>query len=1460
MAINNTAEVTLNINSQNAKARLDELQKQATNLSAALKAAYESGDKKGAMPIARELRKVNREITNIQRSSENLNVAMNSIATATPKQLNNLLKQINKELSSGNVQRGSAEWKAYNQQIIKVKAELAKINAEQKAAVPLVNRLGEAFNRVQGIALGITAAFAGVVTGINRMRKFRNEKDTARANLKAITGLDDESIDWMQKQAEDLSRTMDSTGLRIQQSSAEILEAFKNVGAAKPELLSNKEAMRDVTVEAMRLAQAAGISLKDAVEGVTISLNEYGASSDDATKYVNVLAAGSRNGAAGVENINKAVIRAGVAAAKAGIPIEQLVASTEVLAGKGIIGRIAGTGLKTFFLKLATGADDTNPKIVGLTKALYNLKKQGLTEKEFVQRFGLEAYNAASVLVDNIDALKKMEKAVTNTNMAVEQAAIVGQTYEARAAQLGNQLKEIGQEIYKDIQPIVTLFMSKSTYVLKAVRAILYVLKEYGGTIISLITPIAAYNVAIATTNALHSKGVTAIVRYTKALFSMSTITRAATAAKYALASATLLFTGNIKKAAVAFKAFSHVLKLNPIGLLATAIAGVIVAIVKLTKKEKELTIAQKKRQAVQEMFRQIDEDVVQSTAKEIAKVKELTAIIHDNTLSQKRRQEAINDLRSILPEYYVELSEEGTIVNENTKAIETYIAALKKRGYINATNSKMTEVVGERMMAENDYNHHKVYVERLRQARDKYTEYVNTFVNRNGGTFEQAEKYLRNNGGVKSLQTSIGEEASQFLNNPIIGKNAWKELKKAEKELSEFEERLKIAKEKEDKLLNFLQEKIREEETTTPKTKTIPKGNGDDPDILNKQIDELEFRANKKRINNKQLFAEGNRYYKQYAYENLAIDRWLLDEKQKLYKKGSKEWVKLELEQYELDQQFNSLREELINQEADKQSQRLLADYAKHKITKEQYEDQLTEIEIDALYQRQNLYNKKQNEFWQIEDEINQKKREKQERNRERKATKAKEQWDDDVAYLELNAYTRGSEMTKNERLMLESDYWETLMQIYEQGSEQYKNAQKEFQRVERNIKAEKEREIHDAYNFFNQLTDRNPSKAQQDYEKGMYQVDIVRNDAKANGSEMPEEDYNKAKYALGQQLLDARMKEISEKTGISFIDTYKARYEAIENLEKQGIITHQQAEQAKVKATAEMLEQMRSIYESAWNNIDQILSASSNLIQANSDLETAKINANYEQQIEAAGKNSHKVQRLEKERDEKLREAKTRANEKAMRIQIAQAVAQTAIAALNAYSSTAAIPMVGPALAPIAAATAVATGAMQVAAIKKQHQAESIGYAQGGFTPKGKWDKPQGVVHSGEFVANRFAVSNKQILPALQLIDRAQRTNTIGSLTADDVTAALYSRTSPDVVSAVNSTQQPTNSQTQPDNGTAQAMLASANAINRTADVIDKLNRKLDDGITAYTTISGRSGIDEQTKKYNQLKNNAR
>lgn len=338
------------------------------------------------------------------------------------------------------------------------------------------------------------AAITGISMTLNKMRKDRDDKEASAANLKALTGLDDVSIQWLARQAEILSTSMHKSGLRVTQSSKEILEAYMLVGSAKPDLLGNKEALNAVTIEAMRLSKAAKMDLKEAVDAVTLSMNQYGASADQAAVYTNVMAAGSKYGSAAVQSITSAVVKAGVSASAAGVPIEQLVGSIETLAEKGIKDEVAGTGLKMFFLRLQTGADETNPKIVGLQTALQNLQK--LSVDEVVKRFGAETYTVAQTLIDGADKVEYYTKAVTGTNVAMEQAAINSETNEARMAQLKNQLRETGIELMERLNPSLNMLTGWTTKLIKVAPSVIDFIKEYGADMIWVVGVIISYTAA----------------------------------------------------------------------------------------------------------------------------------------------------------------------------------------------------------------------------------------------------------------------------------------------------------------------------------------------------------------------------------------------------------------------------------------------------------------------------------------------------------------------------------------------------------------------------------------------------------------------------------------------------------------------------------------------------------------------------------------------------------------------------------------------------------------------------------------------------------------------------------------------------------------------------------------------------------------------------------------------------
>lgn len=557
MAIDQVATVEVRVNGEEAKQELKNLETIASGLKKELADAYQAGDTSKIKQVTSELRKTEAQIKTLKKDTTALTEVMNNLDKATPKELRATLTAINRQLNSGHIKRGSAEWKYYQQQAKLVTAELQKIKTEVQETEGWLSRFNNGFAKWGGLLATGAATITGVSMALNTLRNNRDSKESSQAELKALTGLDDESIQWLTKQAEQLSTTMDESGLRIRQSSDEILQAYMLIGSKKPELLKDKEALNAVTIEAMRLAAAAKIDLKDAVTATTVSLNMYGESADQAARYVNVLAAGSKEGAADVSAQAASIKNAGVAASGAGVSIEQLQGTIQMLAEKGLEAEPAGTALRKFFLVLQTGPDETNPKVVGLQTALENLNKKSLTAAQIQTMFGEEAYSAATILIDNADKVRQYTEAVTDTNIAMEQAAINSDTNEAKMAQYRNSIKEAGIELMERLNPSLSLLTGWTTKIIVALPTLIDWFIKYKSIIITSTAAIAAYTVTV----------------------NASTI-------------ATKLYETWTKLATVATRGFNTALKANPFGLAVAGLTAIATAlmtyVIPNTKKAKD--------------------------------------------------------------------------------------------------------------------------------------------------------------------------------------------------------------------------------------------------------------------------------------------------------------------------------------------------------------------------------------------------------------------------------------------------------------------------------------------------------------------------------------------------------------------------------------------------------------------------------------------------------------------------------------------------------------------------------------------------------------------------------------------------------------------------------------------------------------------------------------------------------
>ena len=499
--------------------------------------------------------------------------------------------------------------------------------------------------------MAVIAALTGVVLKLNQLRNLSMEREESKADLKALTGLDDGDINWLEQKAIELSTTVTEEGVRIRQSATEILEAYKLVGSAKPDLLENRDALAEVTRETLVLASASGMKLTDAVDAATLSLNQYGADANEASRYVNVLAAGSKVGAAAVESITKVVQKAGVSAAASDVSIEQLVGTVETLAEKGIKNEEAGTALKNFFLTLQTGADEINPKVVGLQTALENLNRKQMDATEIKKMFGKETFNVASVLISGAEKVKYYTDAVTGTNIAYEQAAIKSDTLKAKLDQVKNAMNEQGIELMKELNPAITKVLGGLVNWSKHTVKLVKFISDHRAALSLLVTGIIAYNLWINR--------------------------------KIILDKLSVFWT---EKLVVANKSLNAALKANPWMLAITILTVVIGLLVDYQRKLNKTTQTMRSLES-------INKKTADEYGEQASKIDALTLNINNNNLSLERRRTMLDQLKAIVPGYNAQLDEEGKLINNNTDAIKEYLKQLEKKIKFKAAEDELEEL-----------------------------------------------------------------------------------------------------------------------------------------------------------------------------------------------------------------------------------------------------------------------------------------------------------------------------------------------------------------------------------------------------------------------------------------------------------------------------------------------------------------------------------------------------------------------------------------------------------------------------------------------------------------------------------------------------------------------------------------------------------------------------------------------
>lgn len=564
------------------------------------------------------------------------------------------------------------------------------------------------------------------------------------------------------------------------------------------------------------------------------------------------------------------------------------------------------------------------------------------------------------------------------------------------------------------------------------------------------------------------------------------------------------------------------------------------------------------------------------------------------------------------------------------------------------------------------------------------------------------------------------------------------------------------------------------------------------DDQLRRKKINQINEQSRKLRLEAQLQYSSGILDYQAYQDRIYQIDQDNINQRLALYKDHESEYGTIQNELQKLDEDRQKAKNawslEQIEQETQAQRSALEIKHASGSMSERIYQDELDRIELEGLKRRAEYQRK-----WANPEDAN-KAEEQYQKALQDKKTARQVQFLQQVKQMQ-DKYLKSS---AEEQMQFQLD---TLDQMHQAGL----LAEEDYQRMLAIIRAQSFQSI----------------KSEADSKTNQILTDAGYKAPEATGANDP---LSSAIISMGQWVSTQKQNE--------------AALQKIREMEEAGVITHQEAANAIAEIDKNRFESYVAAAQAAYGVVNALMSAAGDYIRASMDAEVSAIEERYDAEIERAGNNSTQVAKLEDKKEAEIAKVKNKYNKKAMAIEISQAVASTAMAAINAYASAAAVPVVGYILAPIAAAAALAAGALQIATIKKQHEAQSKGYYTGGFTGKGPRRQVAGTVHAGEFVVNADGVNNPNVLPILHFLDQAQRNNTIGSLTAADVSRVV---TAPVISSTASQ-------------NTAETTIQMANDP-ETKDILSRLDKKLELPITANVVIDGEDGFDAQYTRYQKL-----
>lgn len=1454
--------IELHVNDKDAKENIEQLRKKVEELNRQKQQAEQvlsdkhttDAQRKRTVEmlqrISSELRKSTRELERSENRVEALTNGLRRMDKQTPKELQKTIRQINAELNSGAVKRGSEEWDAYTEALKSAKKELQEIRKQQEVEEDksIGDQLADFGNKWMGAITtftGVTEIFDNAKQWVSSFVDTYADMQEHMSGVTKYTGLAAEDVEELneafkkidtrtpREKLNDLAADAGRLGITGKQDILDFVDAANQINLALGDDLG-EDGVKNIGKLTQLFSEGRAMGLKNGMLATASVINELAQSSSASEPYLLEFTArlASIGSTAKIAQSDLTAIAAVLDQGMVGVE-KGATAMQNVLAAiyrrPAKMAKAAGLDVQKFTELVKTDANAALLQFIGALKDARSLENIAPMLEE-MKLSGSGVTQTLATLANGLDNLKATQQqaalAFLEHTSATKEAEAANSTVQAQIEKAQKAYKDLAVELGGHLEPVVKHMVSSTGLMAKALLYSIRFAIEHKRTLIALAAVLAAYRVGLMISVAWENRFWIAKIKNIAADKLSAAWTSIVTTAKAAWSAIVLVATGRLNAATIAQWRLNAAMAANPIGLVIAGIVALISVIWSLSQRMEDAT---KKHSALNE----VQDEGMKKATEEIEVVKRLHQIVRNSNEAYDTRRKAIEHLQRIVPGYHASLTKEGKLTERNTKAISDYIRSLQNKALAEAAYDKLVELqkkrIEQQMMVDRKAYNIRAVGRELQKPQYKSVKGTATMgpngspytYEANDALVKKREELQAQTDALKAAQDELAETNRQInqLNNFVNGRNEIKNFygqlinQKAAETISDTEGEGtrptpgaggKTGNKKETK-----EDKLKKKELEDGK----------------KHIEQVDKLQREKNDQLKVQFAQGLITTEEYNAAVAKNDEEALKSKRDFYKRNAdqrKKW------QDELDKYTD--KEKTRNQDwslaqIDKENKAALEQLEHNEavglITTEAYEKERDRITLEHLKRRADYLK----QWGRVEDFEKADAAVQEEDNRQRLAREKKYQ--EKVKqlrneYLKQTALEQFQQEMKvlaelhTQKLISEEEYLrlQAALRLKYQGND----GQGGLMAEERKKKVE-------------ELLDTARRAARKDL--GAPRED--KNENESTGSNTAFGVSEVARAAIKLRLQAATYKELQR----------------MRDADKEHALEYAQALQ---QLDNERVQSITAAAAAAFSSFGAIVGTFSDLQRAESEAAVARTEREYDAKIKAAEGDREQTEKLEAEKQAAVAKIKNDYNQRAANIQVAQAVAGGAMAAINAYSSAAAIPIVGHVLAPIAAALAVATTAAQIATIRKQAEAQQSGYYEGGFTPGRRYRRTAGVVHEGEFVANHKAVNNPAVLPVLRLIDHAQRNNTIASLTAADVSRAIAAPGVPPqgrTPDAEGSATRPAMAQrrAQPDTVPADTVAQGLQ------EAIDRLNVNLESGIRSTVSIDGRDGVAYQLDKFRKL-----